>query len=76
MPNIAQQDYIRISVADMNHITASEKAEIAKYAESGTIMDAIIETPVGIARVIAHAPLDKAIVFYNLDDGELGGISY
>ena len=49
MPQVAQQDYIRLAVADPTALTAEEKAHIKKHVQQGTIWDVLVE--------IEHSPV-------------------
>lgn len=59
MPNIAQQDYIRIEVQDFDNPTAAEIAELKKAVANGTILDTILVGERKEARVLAH--IERAI---------------
>lgn len=79
MPNIAQQDYIRVPIADgtFQEITDEEKAILRSYLSAGVLMDVIIVTSLGEARVIAYQGGENPeIVFFGLDSGDVGGISF
>lgn len=55
MPQIAQQDYIRITIADFENITDAEKAEVKKAIANGTIFDVLFvvgTTEVSTSRVV------------------------
>lgn len=73
MPSISQQDYIIIRIEDTAEVTDAEKAEIAKYIDNGTILDALIESGTGSdswkARIIGYK--SGAISVYSFDDAEV-----
>lgn len=54
MPQIAQQDYIRIEIEDITALTDAEKAKIAEKVANGTIFDCLIVTSDYTSRVIGH----------------------
>lgn len=78
MPNIAQQDYLRIAINDIEEFTASEKAEIRRAAENGVVMDVILYDPTFMSesRIISHGPQSKTVVFYDWANGEVVYASY
>lgn len=73
MPQIAQQDYIRIEVSSgsvsSGELTASEKAEIKKAVENGTIMDVLMVVPgVETLRIIAVSSASTSIAAYSIEE--------
>lgn len=80
MPNIAQQDYLRIPVGEITSPTDAEKKLIKQYAEQGVIMDALIiegtEGETGETRVFAHDPVSKKILFFSIAEGAFSEIVY
>lgn len=78
MPNIAQQDYLRIAIEDIEELTASEKAEIRRAAENGVVMDVILYNPTSMSesRIISHTPTHKTVVFYDWANAEVVYASY
>lgn len=78
MPNIAQQDYLRIAINDIEEFTASEKAEIRRAAENGVVMDVILYDPTFMSesRIISHDPQSKTVVFYDWAKAKVVYASY
>lgn len=78
MPQIAQQDYLRIAIADLEAPTAEEKAEIQKHVQNGTIWDCLIaysaETPV--SRVVAITEGDQSIFIFDTGTEAIIAVSY
>lgn len=75
MPNIAQQDYLRIEVADFKNPTASEIALIKKSVEQGTIFDALIVSENQTSKVIG-ANLGGYIFIIDTANMEISSILY
>lgn len=71
MPQIAQQDYIRIPIADLTEMTDSEKAEIKKAIDNNTIFDCIIQTEHGESRILAVSIMSKRFHLIDPEDGSL-----
>jgi len=65
MPQIAQQDYIRIEIGDNTALTDTEKAELAAKVANGTIFDCIIVCEGGEGRVMACDATDKGVYYYD-----------
>lgn len=67
MPQIAQQDYVRLSIADLSNLTEDEKKKIRDLHERGILMDALLEVADGdlTMRVVTDAigEADTVIVF-------------
>lgn len=75
MPQIAQQDYIRIGIADIENPTDAEKAKIAAKVADGTIQDCLIEDGAGhTAKVIAFDA--NYIAFYDLGTSSIIDLEY
>lgn len=75
MPQIAQQDYITISIVSPQNPTVSEKAEIKKHVQNGTIWDVIIEYVGDFGRVVGVSSAG-VIYFYSPPDEEIVFLSY
>lgn len=67
MAQIAQQDYVRLSIADLSNLTEDERKKIRDLHERGILMDALLEVADGdlIMRVVTDAigESDTVIVF-------------
>ena len=64
MPQIAQQDYLRVEIENAYDITEAEKAQIKKLIENGTIFDVIFYLkPATFARVLSYD--GSVITFYD-----------
>lgn len=78
MPQIAQQDYIYVEIADLAHLTDSEKAELRKHMAAGSLFDVIIINKVNYyVRIIAYDKDANTITVYDYDNSEFNeyGIS-
>lgn len=77
MPQIAQQDYIRIPIANRNNPTEAEKAELKKVLGNGTLLDSVLvftEPTKGEARVSGWS-FDGADTYIDfVFDGDFGSI--
>lgn len=71
MPQIAQQDYIRIQVADLDYtteFTAEEKNAILKHIANWP--DILLEDSKGVkARILARQ--STAIFYFDVENGEV-----
>ena len=77
MSQVAQQDYIRIPVADFSNTTESERASIKERVEQGTILDAYLEDADGrIARVIGVDETSGYVYIPNIGTEEIIGILF
>lgn len=87
MPQIAQQDYLRIPVYDITSIRESseEIGAIRKYAEAGLIMDVILEVDVEgeggehgkeEIRPLCHDNLNKTVTVYSSAEETMVTIYY
>lgn len=77
MPQVAQQDYIRIAVDNLSLPTAEERAEIRKHVQNGTIWDAIIADSDGaFGRVLSVVPPSEQIIVYSVSGGEIQPVDY
>lgn len=74
MPQIAQQDYIRIEIKNSLALTDAEKAEIAAKVANGTIFDCLIVTSDYTSRVVGHD--DTAISIANVGNEAILNISF
>lgn len=72
MPQIAQQDYIRIEIKNSLALTDAEKAEIAAKVANGTIFDCILVLgdSTSVYRISGYDAVAEAI-FYGAD-GTIG----
>lgn len=73
---IAQQDYIRLAVADPIELTAEEKAKIKKHIQQGTIWNVLIEIDDAPCRVLAINEDNKVINVFSSADNDILTISY
>lgn len=75
MPQVAQQDYLTVEIADVTALTAEEKAEIRKHLQNRTIWDVLFYFPLGphTSRVITATNTEnaKSISLYSPDSGEI-----
>lgn len=80
MPQIAQQDYIRIEVSrdslTSGNLTASEKAEVKKAVENGTICDVLIVNAVETLHVIAVSQASASIAVYSIEEEAIKVLQY
>lgn len=76
MPQIAQQDYIRIEISGNSVLTASEKAEIKKAVENGTIWDVLMVSPGETLRIIAVSLASLSIATYSIEEEAIRVFSY
>ena len=80
MPQIAQQDYIRIEVSASSvtsgELTASEKAEIKKAVENGTIWDVLMVAAFETLRIIAVSSGTSAIAVYSIEEEAIRVFGY
>lgn len=71
MPQIAQQDYIKLEIANTSNLTEAEKEVIKKHIDNGTIWDIIIsenvDTETVFYRVVGLSKVDNEVY--------LGGVS-
>lgn len=68
MPQIAQQDYVRLSIAEPTDLTVEEKTKIKDLHKRGILMDAHLEVADGdrIMRVVTDAiDEDDTVVVFN-----------
>ncbi len=73
MPQIAQQDYIRLHINDINLLTDAEKAGLKKIIANGTLFDCIIESQGVFYRVNSYE-MPKGVdtnAYINLASDEL-----
>ena len=69
MPQVAQQDYLRIEVADVTQLSADEKKQINDAAERGVLLDALVVAESGDeSRVIAVNKDEKRAAIYSLTE--------
>lgn len=76
MPSIAQQDYNRIYITDVEALTSQEKQAMQKAVDNGVIMDTIIELPNGISRIIASDASSKHAYAYDFVGAGVVTIDY
>ena len=80
MPQIAQQDYIRIEVSGESvtsgELTASEKAEIKKAVENGTILDVLLVNAAETLRIITVSPASTSIAVYSVEEEKIVVFTY
>ena len=73
MPQIAQQDYLRIDIADMEELTSEEKAKLRDAVARNVLFDTIIvDAYSGVqARPIATKgrPVNSVVLFVLSEDG-------
>lgn len=53
MPQVAQQDYLKIQIADLANVTDAEKATIREKVSQGIIFDCIIVSGEIVAKVVS-----------------------
>lgn len=53
MPQVAQQDYLRIAIANPGAPTDEEIAQIQKHVQQGTIWDVLVEINGAYGRVLS-----------------------
>lgn len=53
MPQIAQQDYLKIQIEDLSNVTDAEKAIIREKVSQGIIFDCIIVSGELVAKVVS-----------------------
>ena len=81
MPQIAQQDYLRVNVPDENISPSGIQhpdvvRQLAKFIRSGLIYDVILVSNTGeTAKIISATSVDAdgyfAVVFYSLGEGQI-----
>lgn len=76
MPQVAQQDYLRISVENSGTLTAEEKRQIKETAERGVLLDALIVCDGEESRVISVHKDDERAAIYSLGNEEIVTISW
>lgn len=71
MPQIANQDYLTIPIANLSSLTSDEKALLrAKIAEN-TILDAVVSVSGVLSRVIGVDPTNELVLIYNFTTSAL-----
>ena len=57
MPQIAQQDYIKLEIANISSLTEAEKEVIKKHIDNGTILDCLIPDARSnaVCRIVTYA---------------------
>lgn len=80
MPQIAQQDYIRVEVSGESvtsgNLTASEKAEIKKAVENGTIWDVLMVNPAETLRIITVSSASASIAVFSVEEKAIKVFQY
>ena len=76
MPQIAQQDYIRIEIEDASALTDAEKAKLAAKVAEGTIFDCIIVYEDSESRVVGSDAINKIVYFYDCANEVVGLLDY
>lgn len=75
MPQIAQQDYIVVDIADIDSITDAEKAELRKYLSAGLIFDVILSYNDGAFRSKIIYASDYTVAVFSQPSSEVVEIS-
>lgn len=78
MPQIAQQDYIYVKIADSESFTDSEKAELRKYQDAGNILDVVLLLGNNTrSKIIASSKSEyvRNIIFFDDASQELVNVS-
>ena len=76
MPQSAQQDYIRIEIADITALTDAEKAQIAAKVANGTIFDCIIVNGGVEGRVIGCDATGDLVYFFDTTSEQINSLDY
>lgn len=55
MPQIAQQDYLRVEISDLANLTEEEVQKINELHNRGTLMDALIVTEDSFCKILVDS---------------------